>query len=62
MNKENSIDCVEMTRKIRDELYEEHKHLAPKEFIKALSEEGKKTELWKKLKNKPVRIWVFKFK
>jgi hypothetical protein len=36
-----------MTRKIRDKIYEKYKYLSPEEFILKLSQEAKKSELWK---------------
>lgn len=56
MNRNKDFDCVEMTRKIRDKLYEEHKDLNYTELAKALSDEAKKSELWKKIKQKRHKI------
>jgi len=50
MKKNKDFDCVEMTRKIRDALYKEHKDLNYNELAKELSNEAKKSELWNKIK------------
>ena len=42
-----TIDCVLMTREIRDEITLQHKDLNLVDFAKSISEEAKKTKLWK---------------
>lgn len=44
-----SFDCVQMTRDIRDKLYEQNKDKSLKEFTDFLIKEAHKSLLWKKL-------------
>jgi hypothetical protein len=50
--KNKKFDCVQMTRNIRDLLYERNKSKDLKEFADILVKEAHGSPLWKKLKLK----------
>ncbi len=50
MLKNKNIDCVKMTRDIRDEIYSRNKDKSLKDFAKTLVEEAHKSVLWKNVK------------
>lgn len=43
------FDAVEMTRKIRDDLYHQYEHLSMKDYARKIAEEGKNSELFKSI-------------
>jgi Mn-dependent DtxR family transcriptional regulator len=45
-----------MVRKIRDKNYEQYKGLSLKEFGKKLSEEARKSDIWKKFAERKTRV------
>jgi len=50
--KNKTFDCVQMTRNIRDLLFERNKNAGLKEFADILVKEAHESPLWKKLKLK----------
>ncbi|MBN2103823.1 hypothetical protein JW835_07260 [bacterium] len=53
MKKNKKIDCVKMTREIRDKLFEQHKELTTNEFAHKLIEDSHKSPLWMKMGSLP---------
>jgi len=47
--KNKNIDCVKMTRDIRDKLYKQNKNKSLKAYAGALVKEAHKSPLWKKI-------------
>ena len=52
MENKKGFDCVNMKNDIQRKLYEEHKGLDFKEYIKVISQEAKKSDLWKEITEK----------
>ena len=53
--KNKDFDCVEMTRSIRNELYEKYKDLSIDDRIIRLVDDARKSTLWKKIKKESVK-------
>jgi len=47
--KKSNIDCVQMVRDIRDNIYNEHKAKGVRLSAIILSQEARDTDLWKRL-------------
>ncbi|MDH5720495.1 MAG: hypothetical protein OEZ13_07705 [Spirochaetia bacterium] len=52
MKNKKDFDCVKMKNDIQSTLYEEHKDLNFKEYIKNISEEAKRSDLYKEIMKK----------
>ena len=50
--KKKEFDAVEWVRSVRDANYRRLGHLLSKEYFRVLSEEGRKSRLWKEMDDK----------